>query len=187
MIFFGYYYSKGLCYYYYDRVIEGFYCVKSENFNENTLKTFPTLYLEHNQLNYTFKLTYLDLFVEKDGKYWFLIGVKNSYSNDWYLGYPFLRKYQFAFNQDAKSISFYNQDSKEEDSETNKDSKDKDANNKLNKNLTYIVLIVLSWIVFILLGFLLGRYLCKKYKEKKRANELDDDYEYINEKKENIN
>ena len=48
--FFGYYYSKGLCYYYYDSVIEGFYCVKSEKFNENTLKTFPTLYLEHNQL-----------------------------------------------------------------------------------------------------------------------------------------
>ena len=40
-----------------------YYCPKSESFSLNELKQFPTLYLEHTGFDYTFELTYQDLFV----------------------------------------------------------------------------------------------------------------------------
>lgn len=186
--FFSKYISQDLCHYYYDSLIEGFYCDKSEDFNINNLKEFPTLYFEHSKLNYTFEFDYQDLFIEKDGKYWFLIVVENGDVNDWILGYVFLSKYQFAFNQDAKSISFYNQqliDDEEEENNYNKNEKQDEQ--QLTNNIHIIILIIISWIIFIILGYLLGKYLCTKYISKKRANELEDEYEYVSENNDNIN
>ena len=34
-----------------DNDLETFYCDKSNNFNINNLKEFPTLYFEHNEFN----------------------------------------------------------------------------------------------------------------------------------------
>ena len=51
--------------------------------------------------------------------------------------------------------------------------------------ILYIVLIALSWIIFIVIRIILGKYFYKKNNKKKRANELDDNYGYIYE--ENIN
>jgi len=45
-----------------------FYCEKSEDFGINELKLFPILYLDIVFLNYTFELTYEDLFIEKYDK-----------------------------------------------------------------------------------------------------------------------
>jgi len=81
-------------------------CDKSESFGLNELKQFPTLYLEHIGFDYTFELTYQDLFVEYDGKYYFL--VKNANGENLEIGFPLLKKYQFFFNQDTKSVYFYN-------------------------------------------------------------------------------
>ena len=41
------------------------------------------------------------------------------------------------------------------------------------------IIIFISWIIFICIGFFIGKYFYKKYKTKKRANELDDNYEYL--------
>ena len=184
--FFMNYMSKNICHYYYDSQIEGFYCDKSEKFTIDDLKTFPTLYFEHNELNYTFDFNYQDLFIEKDNKYWFLIVCENGDAYEWILGYVLLKKYQFAFNQDSKTIRFYNQNLKDDDKKEIEDEKDIDDNGIFNNKIFLIILIVISWVVFIALGFLLGKYLYKKYNKKKRANELDDDnYEYITDK--NIN
>ena len=102
------------------------------------------------------------------------------------MGYVLLKKYQFAFNQDSKTIRFYNQNLKDDDKKDIEDEKDIDDKGIFNNKIFLIILIVISWIVFIALGFLLGKYLYKKYNKKKRANELDDDnYEYITDK--NIN
>ena len=181
--YFNNYISKNICHYYYDQEIEGFYCDKSDKFNITNLKLFPTLYFKHNHINFTFEFNYQDLFVEEDNKYWFLIVIENGDLNEWFFGFSLLKKYQFIFNQDTKRISFYTQYNKEEPI---KDDKDNDG--ILNGKTLYIILIIISWIIFIIIGFLLGKFLCKKYHEKKRANELDDDnYEYISDENNNNN
>ena len=179
--FFNEYISKNICYHYTDNEIEGIYCDKSQNFTINNLKIFPTLYFEHKNLNYTFELNYKDLFIEKDNKYWFLMVVENGDVDEWFFGYIFLKKYQFSFNQDTKRISFYNQELSDKDENEIK-------NNYKNKiNFVYIILIIISSIILIILGFLLGKFIYKNYNKKRRANELDDNYEYISENKKNIN
>jgi len=112
-------------------------CDKSESFGLNELKKFPTLYLRHNEFDYTFELTYQDLFVEHDGKYYFL--VKNTNANKFAIGFPLLKKYQFFFNQDSKSINFYNpnlpkikeaDDEKEDEKEEEKEKEKEKENEK---------------------------------------------------------
>ena len=155
-------------------------CNKSKNFNINELKKFPTLYFEHKELNYTFELSYKDLFIEKDDKYFFLVGAENNNNQNWFLTCIFLKKYQFAFNPDSKKISFY--DKKINIEEENKSQK---IINNNNQKFLVIALIIISWILFIIIGIILGKFLYKKYDKKKRANELEDNYEYISNK--NIN
>ena len=183
--FFGKYILKNICHYYYDNELEGFYCDKSENFTISNLKEFPTIYFENIRFNYTFELNYKDLFIEKDNKYYFLIICENGDVDDWFFGFTFIKKYQFAFNQDSKSINFYNQELS--DDEENEIIEDKGKNNINKFNMIYLILIIVSWIIFIGLGLLLGKFLFNKYNKKKRANELDDNYEYISDNKKNIN
>ncbi len=183
--FFGEYISKNICHYYYDSELEGFYCDKSENFTINNLKVFPTIYFENNIFNYTFELNYKDLFFEKDNKYYFLIVCENGDVDDWFFGLTFIKKYQFAFNQDSKSINFYSQALSND--EENEIIEDKEKNDINKFDVVYLILIIVSWIIFIGFGLLLGKFLFNKYNKKKRANELDDNYEYISDNKKNIN
>ena len=169
--FFNEYLSLNICHIYTDDNIEGIFCEKSENFGIENLKLFPTLYFEYAELNYTFEFNYQDLFLEKDNKFWFLIVIDiNAEIDEWYIGFSLLKKYQFVFNQDSKTIGFYNPDL---EVETNRNS-----NSSSNKYILYIIIFI-SWIVFICIGFFIGKYFYKKYKTKKRANELDDNYEYL--------
>ena len=179
--FFISYISKNICNIYKDNQIEGFFCEKSKNFNINNLKKFPPIYFEHKEGNYTFELTYKDLFIEKDNKFWFLIISENNYNQNWFLNYIFLRKYQFSFNPDSKIISFYGINN----NEGNKNKINDKSKNRNYKKIIYISLILLSWIIFIIFGIIIGKIIYKKCDKKKRANELDDNYEYISEK--NIN
>ena len=179
--FFMEYISKNICHLYNNSEIDSFYCDKSDKFNNYNLKLFPILYFEHKEFNYTFELSYQDLFIEKDNKYYFLICKENSYNDNWFFNFIFLRKYQLVFNQDTKLISLYTQNLNIE----NENDTSKEINNNSSLRILFVILITLSWILFIGLGFLIGRYIYKKYDKKKRANELDDHYEYISEK--NIN
>jgi len=89
------------------------------------------------------------------------------------MGKPFEKKYQFFFNPDKKSIIFYTLNEGE--------------NENPNSNNNILIFIILGGIIFILLiiiGILVWKYLLReKYLRKKRANELDDDYEYTQKKK----
>jgi len=182
--FFNYYLSKSICHYYNDSKIdiEGYYCEKSEKFNINNLKKFPKIYFEHKEFNYTFELSYQDLFVEYNGKYWFLIVLMKGNDDNWFFGSIFLRKYQFVFNPDSKMINFYDVNITDENSiNTESEDNNKDKNGKL-KYFLVIFGIIISWIIFIVVGIFIGKYIYKKYNKKQRANELDDKYEYISEK-----
>ena len=157
------------------------YCEKTDNFTINELKKFPSLYLQHKDFNYTFELTYQDLFVENEGKYWFL-AVVNSEEN-WHIGFPFLKKYQFVFNQESKMISFYHPNYPKEKEIDKKD----ELNNGSMSFTTIIIIVSIVLIIIIVAGFIIGKILYKKYYKRKRANELEDNYDYITEENERIN
>ena len=107
--YFKKYIDDNLCHYRYSGELLILYCDKSEKFNINELEKFPTLYFQHDELDYTFELTYEDLFTDKDNKFWFLVCFESYYEIDrWILGNIFLRKYYFVLNQDSKTIGFYN-------------------------------------------------------------------------------
>ena len=107
-----------------------YYCDKSADFTLDDLKNFPSLYFQHIGFNYAFELTYRDLFVENDGKYLFLVTEINQEDEIWYIGFPFLKKYQLVFNQDYKTIGFYNPNLPKEKEIDNIDGNDNENNNK---------------------------------------------------------
>ena len=176
--FFNDYINQNICHAFMDNDLETFYCDKSNNFNINNLKEFPTLYFEHNEFNYTFEFTYRDLFIESNDNYIFLIVNTNDDVEDWFLGRAFFLKYQFFFNPDAKSIGFYNPNIK-----FNKNNDNKNEIIKNENNFKFIILIiVLSSLLIISIVALIFFFKNYKNKKKKRANELDDDFDYTSDK-----
>ena len=91
----------------------------------------------------------------------------------WILGKPFSLKYHFVFDQDSKKIGLY------------RNIHNKIYMNHNDKKDTYVKIIkILIIIVFSFCLIFIGFYLGKKIyqiKRKLRANELEDNYEYINE------
>ena len=107
--FFEKYLSENICKTEYSGELLILFCYKSDNFTIKHLEKFPTLFFKHDEFKYTFELTYEDLFTEKDNKFWFLVVFESYFDTDkWFLGNIFLRKYYFVFNQDSKTIGFYN-------------------------------------------------------------------------------
>ena len=82
-----------------------------------------------------------------------------------YLGYPFLKKYKFIFNQDSKTIGYFFQKEKEI------------VQNKKFKTI-YIVLICVLSVILIGLGIFI--YFFLKKKKKKIAKELSEQPETQN-------
>ena len=158
-------------------------CDKSEKFSINEINAFPSILFDHINLNYTFELTYRDLFVEKDKVYYFLI-ISDSlfYKTGWILGNIFMRKYQFIFNLDTKEIGFYNPklDKILDDNDGHQNS----SNNSSNTIIYVIIIIVLCLFLVGIVLFIKMKFY-PKISKKKRANELDDDYEYVTDK--NVN
>ena len=187
--FFDYYISKNICKEFRGNEYRTFFCEKSENFNEENLKKFPTLYMEHKEFQYTFELTYEDLFMEKDGKYWFLISLSifNSDIEEWFMGIIFLRKYNLIFNQDSKTISFYN---------TNLPIMDIDSKKIFDKNaiISYIIIVIITLAIIIFCAILvyisrlyIKKIMIKLNKEKKRLNHIYDNSYYIEHENFDIN
>ena len=150
------------------------FCDK-ELFKNDDKRKFPTIYFYHKDFNYTFELTYEDLFEEINDNIFFLIikNKRNYYKNLWKMGKIFLRKYHFSFNQDSKMISFYNNMKAYNHHETNKNNIiDK---NRKNFNTNYIWIIVC--VVCLICGIYIGNRIIVRNR-KLRANELEDQYDY---------
>ena len=149
-----------------------FYCDKEKY--KDKMKEFPPLRFIHKEMNYTYELTYKDLFIEKHDKLILLIFFEES-GWTWKLGKPFLKKYAFLMNHDMKTVSYYKSFGQ---------GKEENLDNGDIKNLILTIgLIVLGVIFLALLGLFIGKYLFKK---KKRINTLDDGYEYPDTINENI-
>ena len=149
-----------------------FYCDKEKY--KNNMKYFPPLQFLHREMNYTFELTYEDLFIEKYDKLILLIFFEES-GYTWKLGKPFLKKYGFIMNQINKVVSFYKNHGYQKD--------DSNSNNKNLKISLMVGLICVGVIVLTILGIFIGKYIFKK---KKRMNTIDDEYDYSGLNNENL-
>ena len=146
--------------------ISFFYCKNIEGINEELKKRIlPIKFFTHEYNNYTFEILSEDILIQK-GNYILIKIVFPLFSYNWILGRPFSLKYNFIFNPDIKKIGFYVK------------SNSNDSNKKVWKYILIISLIMILIAMLIILGIILGK---KIYglKRKMRANEMDDDYEYL--------
>ena len=176
---------------------------KSDLFKEKFNNSFPKLYFQHNELNKTFILDKYDLFCynninKSDSNIYFLVIFPNKdepYRNPefpggtiikrWMLGIPFLKKYKLTFNSDNRMITYYekfNNKNGNNDNEKNGINENNDNKQNLigNNKYTWIYIIIIAFllVIFFVLGILFHKNIIK-LPRKKKANELEDDYEYI--------
>ena len=125
------------------------------------LEKFSFLNFMHKELNYSFVFNSDDLFIRKNRKLYFkiLFNVKNNIM--WQLGQTFLQKYLFTFNQDRKIFGFYVK--------------------FIKKSFFFSILyIIIIFLLIICIGLIYILYNNKIFKSRKiRANELEDNFEYI--------
>ena len=172
-IFFKEYFNKSICEMeLMTKNLNKYYMIVCKEDNSFNIKSFPTIYFHHFELNKTFNLDYNDLFLVNNNKYYFLIIYSSFSGSYWKLGKPFLKKYQITLDIDSKKIYFYNNFIID-----NKEGKVKDEKNNNSLNLREILIISFCSVICVILVVVLIKGLKKK--RKKRANELkDDDYEY---------
>ena len=168
--FFLDYFEKNICFYE-SYLFDTVYC-KKQYFDQNSIKKFPKLEFYEYNLNYTFEFTGNDLFFEKDGYYYFMIGLGTK----WSFGLSFLKKYPLIFNHETRSIYYYNE---------NKNDEKNQAGIIINEK---VIIGIVVGIIFLAVGLIVGKYFFNT-KRKKKANELDDDYDYNqqNEKENKLN
>lgn len=157
------------------------YGVISCDSNDLDIKKFPSINFYNKYMDITFELTYENLFLLKEKKYYFLIvkkdNIRDNYEDDeecWIFGKPFFKKYKTSFNLDAKIISFYGKKNVVEKNE-------KEFN---FKKVAYILAFILSIFVIVCLIMIIKQL---KEDRKTRTNELDDDYDYTTSIPTNIN
>jgi len=156
---------------------------------KNNLKNFPILYFFNRELSFTFNLDYNDVFFIYNDKIYFLI-IGSEVSESWKLGKIFMKKYPFIFDQDKKQIYFVHLNKYQDPIDNNEnEEKEKEKENKNENNSNtwkYIILYSLISLLFIgiIIGIFIGRKIWKKNR-KIRANELEDNYEYMNNEEQN--
>ena len=169
----------------------------SELFREKFEKYFPKLLFHHWELNKTFILDQNDLFTynylnKSDHNIYFLIlfsDKKGKYSPDnpshneiqrWKLGIPFFKKYKLSFNADSHEIGYYEEFKENKEGDNNNSNKNSNPKESSNKKL-YLILEIGGGVLLLIIVFVLG-FLCHKniikLPRKKKANEMEDDYEY---------
>jgi hypothetical protein len=162
-IFFREYYTKNICYF--DEYSLYTVIICYNNFTDKMMQSFPKI--EFKIANFSIEFTWKDLFYKENNIYYFRI-IERGIDKHFDFGRILFKKYTFVFNPESRQIFFY-------DNKNNKELENKDK--KLETK--YIIIIVtLSIIVIILipLGIYLGKQLYNK--RKKKAYELNDDYDY---------
>ena len=156
------------------------FCYKNK-IGINEIKNFPTLFFKHVNLNQIFEFNYEDLFQETKNFYVFKIMLDENNKRFWNFGRPFLKKYQFILDNDQKTLTYIGINTLTPNQKTKDDIKKNNTNFFSNKLYLIFILAFIIIIIAVLIGLFLGKKIFNKNK-KKRANELDDDYEYIEKK-----
>ena len=170
--FFEKYYNNNICY---DIQItyKDIYLVIACDKSKFNYKDFPSIFFYHKKLNKTFELNKDDLFIEKNNTIYFLVYHHKIMFPKWILGYPFLKKYRIVFDPEKKIIGIPNRNFiiKTE---------------HLNKNQIIIIFLILIIIFMFLIFIKFCLILKNKINRKIRANELEENYEYLSNQNNNI-
>ena len=140
-----------------------YYCDK-----DTDISKMPSLIFQINSYNLSIELNAYNLFELINGKLFFLVIFKTTSPIYWKIGYLGLKKFNISFDQDKKTISFYDKNN----------SNDNNKNNTSNKNKILLIVLICVGVVLIviLVGFIY--YYISHKKNKRIANELDDDFVY---------
>ena len=151
-----------------------YYCRK--DIKEFLKSNFPSIILYHRIFNKTFELNYDDLFVEKGEYIYFLIFFDKYKYEMWRFGKPFLRKYFFSYDLDKRTITFYHNIGNINDNDHVL------SENDGVSNIVLIIIIILLDLIFVSIGFFIGKYIYSSNKRKKGTElcESDENYNYEN-------
>ena len=139
------------------------YC-DSNKFTDSDIKSLPKLIFKQTNMNYIFELNYEDLFSkQKDGRIYFLIVFDLNYKT-FKIGKPFLKKYSLTVDNKKNLITYFR-------------IKEENEDNGYSRIVWIVILSVFVVILAGTTGFFAYKFIKKKIK--KRANELDEDYEYL--------
>ena len=119
------------------------------------------LILFNSDLNFTFVLTYKDLFLKINDTYFFLFYFNLAWAKGFKLGKIFFQKYNIIFDQDGKTLGLYKQYKSIE-----------------KRGFNYQILIIIGCVLIIIVMFLYIKYLSPLRKRRIRANELEDQFSY---------
>ena len=131
--------------------------------NSVDIKNFPELIIENIDMKYNFTFTYQDLFYNYNNKNYFLVVFQKPFKfekKDWIFGKPFFKKYLTIFDGEKKVIGIY----------------DKNIG-KTNFNWSWIIVIILG--IILIVTCIYFKYYQSITKRKLRANELEDEYDYV--------
>ena len=159
-----------------------------DNDIKNKFNLFPELSFYFLKFNYNFTFNYEDLFMFKNGKYYFKIIFVGG-ANYWRFGLPFFLKYQLVFNQDRKTIGFYNVNIQKNESNKNDNNYEEETNNSNNvfKSIWFWIIIIAIIVIIIIITVFISKYIYGASR-RKLANELDDDgFDYETHKNEDNN
>ena len=171
--FFMSYISKGICSEDSYSSHYSIYFCNSNQFKKNDIDNFPDLRFYHFEYNYNFTFKGSDLFMEKDGKIYFLIIFDKYKYRYWTFGKLFLKKYPLIFNHDSKMIGFYI-----DKNITEEPKEEKDYNNIKLLSIIFVLIIVAFIIGIIIAGIIFTK------RKNKKAKELEDNDDFLNEKNE---
>jgi len=145
---------------------------------ENSYSSNSKLSFFSREMEYTFVLDKNDLFMTYNNKTYFNIIFPNiGYrTSSWIFGKPLFLKYKWVFDPDKKRLGFYEENKKNEI-----DNEDIKRYNEKNTILIFIILIITVIVFLIVFSIFIYEFFIKKLR-KIRKNEVDEDYEYKNEK-----
>jgi len=168
-----------------------FYC--EHEYKEEIKKNFTNLKFECQECNYTFELTFDDLFKsikiingegKEEVKLLFLVIFKvlpitRHHYHRWIMGMPLLKKYQFFFEQNSKMIYLYRKELKNDNSD---DGNSKIINNDFFAfNYKIFIIVVLNIFFILLILFIFYKYVKnkkKKNKQKEKQKQKKDEFEF---------
>ena len=152
-----------------------YYCNNNDEI-KNDIKKMESLKFILKNENFTFEIKPEQLWYEYKDKLYYLVlfpRIEKELDPFWKLGIPFLKNYDLIFDKESKTINVYTQKVSSE--------------NKTNYLKYLIIIFVIVVFIVIIILIVINYNLIKKLPRKKRANELEDTYEYLQETDKNGN
>lgn len=163
-----------------------YYCNNNKDIISKIKNVFPRIVLRSYDLDTNFTIETNDIFIEENNYVFCLLYFVDSSVSDrtWGLGKPFFKKYQFSFEYKSRNLYFYNNINEQEGegekkSEGNNGTQNNSTqNNGISASVVILIVILTIIIVLIICFFVFKFYLYDKFFRKKKANELDEDFDY---------